>query len=30
MGAKSKVVEYLNKLSVFIAVSTRESFGVSV
>ena len=25
-----KVVEYLNKLSVFIAVSTRESFGVSV
>ena len=25
-----KVVEYLNELSVFVAVSTRESFGVSV
>lgn len=25
-----KVVEFLNKLSVFVAVSTRESFGVSV
>jgi L-malate glycosyltransferase len=25
-----KIVEYFNKLSVFVAVSTRESFGVSI